>query len=120
MTFMKQSSYATAAASDNLNDKFKELSEKYEGLSFTSLMDQGEYIYMLTDSIIQSLLLGALFAVIVLFIFLKDVRPTLITLLSIPVSVLFAIVMMYFSGVSINIMSLAGLAISVACLLIIR
>ena len=116
MTFMKQSSYATAAASDNLNDKFKELSEKYEGLSFISLMDQGEYIYMLTDSIIQSLLLGALFAVIVLFIFLKDVRPTLITLLSIPVSVLFAIVMMYFSGVSINIMSLAGLAISVGML----
>ena len=79
-------------------------------------MDQGDYIYLLRDSILSSLLWGALFSVLVLFIFLRDWRPTVITLLSIPVSLLFAMTLMYFSGVSINIMSLSGLAISVGML----
>lgn len=116
LIFSKQASYATASVSDNLNAEFDALEEKHPGLHFTNLMDQGEYIYMLTDSILSSLMLGALFAIIVLFIFLRDWRPTLITLISIPVSVMFAIALMYFSGVSLNIMSLSGLAIAVGML----
>ena len=64
----------------------------------------------------SSLLWGALFSVVVLFLFLRDWRPTLITLCSIPISLLFALTLMYFTGVSINIMSLSGLSISVGML----
>ena len=116
LMFSKQSNYATASVCNNLHEAFDELSEKYPGLHFTPLMDQGDYIYLLRDSILSSLLWGALFSVLVLFIFLRDWRPTVITLLSIPVSLLFAMTLMYFSGVSINIMSLSGLAISVGML----
>ncbi len=116
LTFSKQSNYATAQVSDNLREHFDALSEKYPGISFTPLMDQGEYIYLIRDSILSSLLWGALFSVLILFLFLRDWRPTVITLCSIPISLLFAMTLMYFSGVSINIMSLSGLAISVGML----
>lgn len=116
LSFSKQSSYATADVADNIAEKFDELSEEYEGLHFVTLMNQGDYINLVVDSITSSLLWGALFAVIVLFIFLRDIRPTFITLCSIPVSVIFAVVLMYFSGISLNMMSLSGLSIAVGML----
>ena len=116
LSFEKQSTYATAETSNNINERFRELEKEYPGLQFVALMDQGDYIYLIVDSIINSLLVGAVFAIIVLFLFLKDLRPTFITLCSIPISVIFAIVLMYFSGVTINMISLSGLAVSVGML----
>lgn len=116
LSFNKQSNYATAAVSNNLSDRFRELESQYEGLTFVPLMDQGDYIYLIVETILSSLLWGALFSVVVLFLFLRDWRPTVITLLSIPVSVIFAVVLMYFTGVTINMISLSGLAVSVGML----
>ncbi len=116
ITFTKQSNYATAEVSNNISDRFEELEAQYEGLSFAPLMDQGDYIYLIVETITSSLLWGALFSVVVLYLFLRDWRPTLITLVSIPVSVIFAVVLMYFTGVTINMISLSGLAVSVGML----
>ncbi|MBP3458192.1 MAG: efflux RND transporter permease subunit [Lachnospiraceae bacterium] len=116
LSFTKQSTYATATVSDSIQEKLEELSGEYEGFHYSTMMDQGDYIYMIINSILQSLLLGALFAIIILFVFLKDIKPTFITLCSIPISVIFAIVLMYFSGVTINMISLSGLAIAVGML----
>ena len=116
ITFTKQSNYATAEVSDNINARFAELETQYGGLSFAPLMDQGDYIYLIVETITSSLLWGALFSVVVLFLFLRDWRPTVITLVSIPVSVIFAVVLMYFTGVTINMISLSGLAVSVGML----
>lgn len=116
LSFEKQSTYATAETTNNINDRFRQLEQEYPGLKFVSLMNQGDYIYMIVESILNSLLLGAVFAILVLFLFLKDLRPTFITLCSIPISVIFAIVLMYFSGVTINMISLSGLAVAVGML----
>ncbi|MGN0658153.1 MAG: efflux RND transporter permease subunit [Emergencia sp.] len=116
LTFSKQSNYATAQVCDSLQEKFDELSEEYEGLTFTTLMDQGDYIHLIVSSILNSLLWGALFAVIVLFLFLRSIRPTVITICSIPISLIFAILLMYFSGITINLISMSGLAVSVGML----
>ena len=94
LQFEKQSTYATAETTNNIAARFRELEAEYPGLQFVSLMSQGDYIYLIVNTILNSLLLGAVFSVIVLFIFLKDIRPTFITLCSIPVSVIFAIVLM--------------------------
>ena len=116
VSFNKQSTYATAEVSDNINSRFRELEAEYEGLSFVPLMDQGDYIYLIINSILSSLGWGALFAVLILYLFLRDLRPTVITLCSIPISVIFAVVLMYFSGVTINMISLSGLAVAVGML----
>lgn len=116
LSFEKQSTYATAETTNNIQARFRQLEQEYPGLRFVSLMNQGDYIYLIVDSIFNSLLLGALFAIVVLYIFLKDLRPTFITLCAIPVSVIFAIVLMYFSDVTINMISLSGLAVAVGML----
>ena len=116
LSFEKQSTYATAETTANIASRFRELEAEYTGLKFVSLMDQGDYIYLVVESILKNLFLGAVFSVLVLFIFLRDIRPTFITLCSIPISVIFAIVLMYFSGVSLNMISLSGLAIAVGML----
>ena len=116
LSFEKQSTYATAETTDNIEERFRALEKEYPGLSFVSLMSQGDYIYLIVDTILNSLLLGAVFAVLILFLFLRDLRPTFITLCSIPISVIFAIVLMYFTGVTINMISLSGLAVAVGML----
>lgn len=116
ISFTKQSNYATAEVSDNINAKFEELSKENEGLTFTSLMSQGEYIYLIVNSVLQNLLYGALLAIIILFLFLRDIKPTIVIACSIPISVIFSIVLMYFSGVTLNMISLSGLAIGVGML----
>lgn len=116
LSFTKQSSYATAVVSDNISEKFRELEEQYDELEFTILSDQGEYIHIVINSVLQNLLLGAVFAILILFLFLRDIRPTFITTVSIPISVVFAVVLMYFSGVTLNMISLSGLAIGVGML----
>lgn len=116
LTFTKQSSYATADVADSIASEFEQLSNQHAGLTFTTLSDQGEYIHMVVNSVLQNLLLGAILAILILMFFLRDIRPTLITAVSIPISVTFAIVLMYFSGVTLNMISLAGLAIGVGML----
>ena len=116
LRFEKQSTYSTAGTTDNIDSRFRELETEYPGLHFVSLMDQGDYIYMVVNSILKNLFLGALFSVLILFLFLRDIRPTFITLCSIPISVVFAIVLMYFSGVTLNMISMSALAIAVGML----
>ena len=115
-SFSKQSNYATAEVSDNIVARLDELTTEYEGIHFKPLMDQGDYIHLIVETIVSSLLWGALFSVVVLFLFLRDWRPTLITLISIPASVVFAVVLMYFTGVTINMISLSGLLVAVGML----
>ena len=115
-SFNKQSNYATAEVSDNITARLEQLTQQYEGINFKPLMDQGDYIHLIVDTIVSSLLWGALFSVVVLFLFLRDWRPTLITLISIPASVIFAVVLMYFTGVTINMISLSGLLVAVGML----
>lgn len=116
LSFTMQSDAATAEVSENINDEMKALCEEYEGLNYTNLMDQGDYINLVVDSVLSNLIWGAVFAVIILLFFLRDIRPTLIIACSIPISVIFAIVLMYFSGVTLNLISLSGLAVGVGML----
>ncbi len=116
LTFEKQSNAATADVTDALRSRFRSLESAFPGLHFVSLMDQGDYIRLIVSSILESLLTGALFAILVLLLFLRDLRPTVITLVAIPLSLVFAVVLMYFSGVTINMISLSGLAVAVGML----
>ena len=116
LTFQKQSNAATAEVTEGLGQRFRQLEAAYPGLQFVPLMDQGDYIRLIVKSILESLLFGAVFAILVLFLFLRDIRPTLITLVSIPISLVFAVVLMYFTGVTLNMISLSGLAVSVGML----
>lgn len=116
LTVQKSSIASTSGACDNLYAAMEKLEEKYEGLHLTALSDQGQYIDLVISSVLENLLFGALLAVIVLMLFLRDFRPTIIVALSIPISLLLAVVLMHFTGVTLNIISLSGLALGVGML----
>lgn len=116
LTMQKQTGYSTGEVSDRINDKMEELMGQDSSLNFLPLMDQGIYIDMTISSVTENMISGALLAILILLIFLKDIKPTLVVALSIPVSVIAAIALMYFSGVTINVISLSGLAVAIGML----
>ena len=116
LTIQKQTGYSTGDVSDRLGERFEEMMEETQGLTLITLMDQGIYIDLVMDSIINNILFGAVLAILILLIFLKDVRPTLVVTFAIPISLVTAVVCMYFSGVTLNIISLSGLALGIGML----
>lgn len=116
VSIQKASTASTSEVSKTVNEAIEELEAKYPGLRITPLMDQGVYIQMTVDSVLSNLGWGAVLAVLVLAVFLKDLRPTLVVAFSIPISLMFAVVLMYFSGVTLNMISLSGLALGVGML----
>ena len=116
LSVFKGSTSNTSTVSKGIQNALKKLEQKYKGLSFAIIMNQGEYINIIIKSVLNSILLGAVLAIIVLALFLKDIRPTIIVAFSIPFSVLFAIIIMYFTGININVMSLAGLCLGIGML----
>ena len=116
LTIQKGSTASTSEVSKEANQAIEELQAKYPGLRITPLMDQGDYIQMTVSSVLSNLAWGGVLAVIVLAVFLKDFKPTLVVALSIPISLMFAVVLMYFSGVTLNMISLSGLALGVGML----
>ena len=116
LSFQKQSNQSTADVAGNITAELEALSSQYEGLSFVELMNQGDYIDIVIDSVLDNLLWGAALAILVLLLFLLDFRPTLIIALSIPISVVIAFVAMYFTGITLNVLSLSGLALGIGML----
>ena len=116
LSIEKQTGYSTGEVTDRVLDKFDALEKENEGLRMTVLMNQGVYIDIIVESVLQNMIFGAILAIIVLMVFLKDMKPTMVIACSIPLSVIFAIVLMYFSNISLNIISLSGLALGIGML----
>lgn len=116
LAIYKSSTANTSEVSDKCYEAMEELEEKYPGFKMVSFSDQAQFIAMFLDSVLSSILIGAILAIIVLALFLRSVKPTLVVAFSIPFSVLFAIVIMYFTGININVMSLAGLGLAIGML----
>ncbi|MFP3156482.1 efflux RND transporter permease subunit [Lachnospiraceae bacterium ZAX-1] len=116
LTVEKQTGYATGDVTDKINARFAHLTDTNESLHTTVLMDQGIYIDMIVNSVLQNILYGGILAVLILLLFLKDIKPTVVIAFSIPISVVFAIVLMYFSGITLNVISLSGLALGIGML----
>ena len=112
----KGATSSASEVSDNCLSAFQELEAQYDGLHVVVLSNQGNYITIIVKSILSSMIIGAALAIIVLAIFLRDVKPTLVVGFSIPLSVLFAVVLMYFTGMDLNVMTLAGLSLGIGML----
>ena len=112
----KGATSSASEVSDNCLSAFQELEAQYDGLHVVVLSNQGNYITIIVKSILSSMVIGAALAIIVLALFLRDVKPTLVVGFSIPLSVLFAVVLMYFTGMDLNVMTLAGLSLGIGML----
>lgn len=116
LSIQKQTGYSTGDVSHRVQNKLEELKKEHKDIKVVNLMDQGIYIDMIVDSVLDNLIYGAILAILILLVFLKSIRPTFVIACSIPISIMAAIVAMYFSGVTLNIISLSGLALGVGML----
>ena len=120
LSLYKSSTSSTSTVSNASSAAMETMMAENEGLHLTPIMDQGDYIKLIVNSVLSNLIEGAALAIIVLALFLKDLRPTIVVAISMPLSVLFAIVLMYFTGITFNILSLSGLALGVGMLVTTR
>ena len=116
LSIYKASTAGTSEVSDGCKEAIADLEEEYPGLTITTLMDQGDYIDYIVESVLSNLVWGAILAIVVLAVFLRNIKPTIVVAISIPLSVLVAVVLMYFSGITLNLISLSGLALGVGML----
>lgn len=116
ISFQKQNDIGITEASANIVAVLDEIVENNPGAEYMILLDQGEYINTSISSVVQNIIIGGLLAIIILFVFLKDIKPTLIIGLAIPISVVAAFMLMYFSNVTLNIVSMGGLALAIGML----
>lgn len=116
LTMEKQTGYSTGDVTDRLLERIAEIEEERPDVHFSVLMDQGIYIDLVVNSVVENMLSGAVLAILILLIFMKDLKPTIVIACSIPISVVAAFVLMYFSNITLNVISLSGLALGIGML----
>lgn len=103
----------TIQVADEVNARMDEAIKALPGSQKAILVDQSTFIKESLDGLIREGVLGAILAIVVILVFLANVRSTLITAVSIPLSVLIALILLNAFNISLNIMSLAGLAVAI-------
>lgn len=115
---LQQSDANTEQVSENVRERLDDLmaNSEYQHMEASILFDQGELVDQAIGSLKNALILGGLFAMLVLFFFLRNLKAPLIIGISIPFSVIVTFVLVYFSGYTLNIMTLGGLALGIGML----
>lgn len=112
----KRSGANTVQVVDRVDKSIEEIAQKYSDINIIKGFDQAKFIRRSASETINSAILGALLAAIIVFIFLLDLRPTLVIGLAIPLSVIMSFTILYFLGYTLNMMTLAGIALGVGML----
>lgn len=118
MSVLQESDANTANVSKEFQKALDELlkDEQYKGLEANILFDQGDYIQMAIGNITNSLLIGGALAMLVLFLFLRNIKSPIIIGIAIPYSVIVTFVLMYFADFTLNIMTMGALALGIGML----
>ncbi len=112
----KETKYNTVAAVEKLNEAFTSIQKRLPGYELDIINNQGVFIESAIGEVEDSALIGIIFAVFVLFLFLRRVGITLVVSLAIPISIIATFNLMYFNGLTLNIMTLGGLALGAGML----
>ncbi len=113
LSIQKQSNANTVQVCKEMRKEVEKLKESYEDIDFGIIYDSSKYIEQALNTVTESAIQGAILAVLILYLFLRSIRATFIIAVSIPVSIITSLVLMYFSGININLISLAGFALGV-------
>ena len=111
LSIYKENKYNTVKAVENITAKLEDLNKNMPGYEFHIISNQGDFIDASIGEVKDSAVMGILLAMIILYVFLRRINTTLIVSISIPVSIIATFNLMYFNGLTINIMTLGGLAL---------
>jgi HAE1 family hydrophobic/amphiphilic exporter-1 len=116
LSIYKETKYNTVKAVEEINKTLETIEKALPGYKFTVVSNQGTFIRSAIDEVKNTMYIGILLAVIILFLFLRQIGTTLIVSLSIPISIVATFNLMYFNDLSLNIMTLGGLALGAGML----
>ncbi|MBF6628941.1 MAG: efflux RND transporter permease subunit [Proteiniphilum sp.] len=117
LSVYKETQFNTVKAVDLINSQLSVIEQALPGYRFQVISNQGTFIKQAISEVMNSALFGMLLAVLVLFFFLRRVGMTLIVSVSIPISIIATFTMMYFNGLTLNVMTLSGLALGAGMLI---
>lgn len=113
ISIQKESTANTVEAASLVHDEIEILQNEFTSVEVVPIMDQSQYINDTIGTVTRSGLIGILLAVVILFLFLKRFAPTLIIGIAIPISVIFTFTMIFFSDITLNMISLGGLVLGI-------
>lgn len=116
LSIQKQPGKNTVKVADLVNKEVEKIKEDYPNIELNVVMDNSIMIKDSIDNIVKNVVMGSIFAIIVLYMFLKNIRTTLIIGISIPISLIASFILLYFNGITLNMMTLGGLALAVGML----
>ncbi|MDF2531786.1 MAG: acriflavin resistance protein [Clostridia bacterium] len=116
ISVQKQTNANTVNVARAVKNELQKIEKEYTDTKIELIFDQGEFIELSINNVANNAIVGGLLAVLILFIFLKNVRTTMIIATAIPISIIATFVLVYFAGISLNIVSLGGLALGVGML----
>ena len=117
LSIFKEPKFNTVDAVKSLQIAITDLEKALPGYEFIRVQDQGSYIHNAIGEVQKTALLGVLLAVLVLYIFLRRIGTTLVISVAIPISIIATFNLMYFNHLTINIMTLGGLALGAGMLI---
>ncbi len=116
ISIQKESIANTVKVAEKVNKEMATVQEQNQGINIVTVLDQSVFINRSISSVANNGMIGGLLAVIILLLFLKNLRPTLVIATSIPISVIATFIMIYFSNITLNMISLGGLALGIGML----
>ena len=113
ISVVKAAEANTVDVTNGVIKKMDELTAKQDGVTATTTLDQGKPITQSVNTLLSKSILGAAFAVLIILVFLRDIRSTLIAVVSIPLSLLIAIILLNQLNITLNIMTLSAMTVAI-------
>ncbi|WP_142238990.1 efflux RND transporter permease subunit, partial [Bacillus cereus] len=110
---VKASDANTVDVVNAVKDKVKDLEKKYKDLEIISTFDQGAPIEKSVETMLSKAIFGAIFAIVIIMLFLRNIRTTLISVVSIPLSLLIAVLVIKQMDITLNIMTLGAMTVAI-------
>lgn len=116
ISIQKQSGTNTVKVADRINKELEKIKDEFSDIEINVVMDQSEFIKLSIDNVVKNAIVGAFLAIFILYLFLRNIRTTFIIGTAIPISVISTFILIYFNGITLNMMTLGGLALGVGML----
>lgn len=116
VSVMKQSDGNTVNVAKLVNKEIEKIKKEYPDVSIVTIFNQADYINFAIDNLVNTALVGGILAIIILLVFLRSVKTTLVIALSIPISIITTFVILYFTKITLNMMTIGGLALGIGML----
>ncbi|MGN9863936.1 efflux RND transporter permease subunit [Bacillus swezeyi] len=113
INIIKANDANTVEVADNVKNVLKQYKEDHKGFEYSSTMDMAEPITQSVETMLSKAIFGAIFAIVIILLFLRDIKSTLISIISIPLSLLIALLVLSQLDITLNIMTLGAMTVAI-------